>query len=46
MDAQMQNDFRRATAWQYLKKLKGAGLLLEDEYQRASDLLTRRYMTA
>ena len=44
MDAHMKNEYRKAAAWQYLKRLRTAGFLTDEEYRRASDLLTRRYL--
>lgn len=46
MDAHMKNEYRKAAAWRYLKRLRTTGLLTDEEYRRASDLLTRRYLTA
>ncbi len=46
MDAQMRNEYRKAVALQYLKRLFTAGLLTDEEYQRACDLLIRRYLAA
>lgn len=46
MDAHIKNEYRKAAAWQYLKRLRASGKLTDEEYRRASDLLTRRYLTA
>ena len=42
----MKNEYRKAVAWQYLKRLYTAGLLTDKEYQRACDLLIRKYLAA
>ncbi|GEM_PF-2858910 len=46
MDERLKNEYRKAAAWQYLKRLRTAGLLTDEEYRKACDLLTRRYLSA
>lgn len=46
MDARMKNEYRKAAAWQYLKRLRMSGRLTDEEYRKACDLLTKKYLTA